>query len=74
MHLFVLVIKKRQTRKSSSLYQGPFTVIDKVNYYVQLIGGTQMCAVHHNQLKFCLSDSKPETANVHIQQVRTSQK
>ncbi|KAL5460047.1 hypothetical protein EMCRGX_G033464 [Ephydatia muelleri] len=61
--LFVPAIKKGQTRKFSSLWRGPYTIIDKVgpvNYHVQLIGGTQKRVVHRNRLKPCLSDPEPE--------------
>ena len=62
--LFVPAIKKGQTRKFSSLWRGPYTIIDKVgpvNYHVQLIGGTQKRVVHRNRLKPCLSDPEPES-------------
>eukprot|EP00731_Ephydatia_muelleri_P003232 Em0001g3232a len=62
--LFVPAIRKGQTRKFSSLWRGPYTIIDKVgpvNYHVQLIGGTQKRVVHRNRLKPCLSDPEPES-------------
>eukprot|EP00731_Ephydatia_muelleri_P012602 Em0006g1496a len=61
---FVPAIKKGQTRKFSSLWRGPYTIIDKVgpvNYHVQLIGATQKRVVLRNRLKPCLSDTEPES-------------
>ena len=55
--LFVRAIKKGQTKKFTSLWRGPYTIIDKVgpvNYHVQLIGGIQKRIVHRNRLKLCL--------------------
>ena len=45
------------SRKLSSLWRGPYTVIDKtspVNYRVQLVGGTKTQIVHRNRIKLCL--------------------
>ena len=49
-------IKPGHTKKFSSLWRGPYTIMDKtgpVNYRIQLIGGTQTLVVHRNHLKLC---------------------
>lgn len=57
--LFVPTVKQRQTRKFSSFWRGPYTIIDKVsavNFKIQLIGGQQKQVVHRNRLKLCRTD------------------
>ena len=52
--LYVPAVKPGKTKKLSSLWRGPYTVLDKtspVNYCIQLIGGTASVTVHRNQLK-----------------------
>ena len=54
--LYTPVVKQGNTKKFSSFWRGPYTVIDKsgpVNYKVQLIGGTQTLLVHRNRIKPC---------------------
>ena len=49
-------IPKGNMKKFTSMWKGPYTVIDKpgtVNYKIQLIGGTQTFVVHRNRLKIC---------------------
>ena len=57
--LYVPAVKPGKTRKFSSLWRGPYTVLDKtspVNYRIQLIGGTVSITVHRNRLKQCHGD------------------
>ena len=45
--LYVPAIKPGKTKKLSSLWRGPYTVLDKtspVNYSIQLIGGIYKCS------------------------------
>ena len=54
--LYVPAIKPGKTKKLSSLWRGPYTVLDKtspVNYSIQLIGVTTAVTVHRNRLKPC---------------------
>ena len=54
--LYTPVVKQGNTKKFSSFWNGPYTVIDKassVNYKVQLLGGTQALIIHRNRLKLC---------------------
>ena len=54
--LYVPAIKQGITKKFSSLWQGPYTVIDKtsdVNYKIQLVGTNKTFIVHRNRLKLC---------------------
>ena len=58
--LYTPVVKQGNTKKFSSFWRGPYTVIDKpgpVNYKVQLIGGTQTLLVHRNHIKPCYDAS-----------------
>ena len=50
--LHVPAIKQGRTKKFSSLWQGPYTVIDKtsdVNYKIQLVGANKVLIVHRNR-------------------------
>ena len=54
--LYVPAIKQGRTKKLSSLWKGPYTVIDKtsnVNYKIQLVGTSKTVIVHRNRLKLC---------------------
>ena len=54
--LYTPVVKQGNTKKFTSFWRGPYTVIDKsgpVNYTVQLIGGAQTLLVHRNRIKLC---------------------
>ena len=54
--LYTPVVKQGNTKKFSSFWRGPYTVIDKsgpVNYKVQLIGSTQTLLVYRNRIKPC---------------------
>ena len=56
--LFVLTVKRGQTKKFISPGRGPYTILNKVsavNYRIQLIGGQQMKTIHTNRLKLCSS-------------------
>ena len=63
--LFNPAIKTARTKKLSSLWRGPYTVIDRlssVNYKIQLIGTTKTQIVHRNRLKICYGD--PERSSI----------
>ena len=52
--LYVPAVKQGKTRKLSSLWCGPYTVIDRVGavtYQIQLIGSPKTLVVHRNRLK-----------------------
>ena len=54
--LFNPAVKVGETRKLTSQWRGPYTVIDRVspvNYKIQLIGTTKTQTVHHNRMKMC---------------------
>ena len=54
--LYTPVVKCGNTRKFSSFWKGPYTIVDKpgpVNYKLQLLGGTQTVMVHRNCIKPC---------------------
>lgn len=54
--LYTPVVPRGNTKKFSSFWRGPYTIIDKlgsVNYKLQLIGGTQVSVVHRNRIKLC---------------------
>ena len=55
----------------SSLWLGPYTVVDKTspaNYLIQLVGGTLNFIVHHNRLKLCFEEPWTDyAASVHIE-------
>lgn len=56
MWLYVPAVKQGRTKKLSSLWRGPYTILDKtspVNYRIQLIGSTVSLTVHQNCLKPC---------------------
>ena len=70
--LYVPAVKPGKTKKLSSLWRGPYTVLDRtspVNYKIQLIGGTACLIVHRNRLKPCygepshirVTNAKPQT-------------
>ena len=59
--LFIPAVKTGRTKKLASLWQGPYTVIDRtghVNYRIQLIGTTKtlILIVHRNRLKLCYGE------------------
>ena len=54
--LYTPVVKRGNTRKFSSFWRGPYTIVDKprpVNYKIQILGGTQNLVVHRNRIKLC---------------------
>ena len=55
--LFTPVVKVGTTKKFTSQWRGPYTVLDrinKVNYRITLIGSSaKPLVVHHNRLKLC---------------------
>ena len=54
--LYTPVVRKGNTKKFSSFWKGPYTIVDKVgpvNYKIQLVGGTQSLVVHRNRIKLC---------------------
>ena len=51
--LYVPAVKSGRTKKLSSLWRGPYTVLDRtspVNYRIQLIGSVVSVVVHRNRL------------------------
>ena len=64
VYLFVPAVKSGRTKKLSSLWRGPYTVVDKtspVNYLIQLVGGTSKSIVHRNRLKLCFEKPRTDT-------------
>ena len=60
--LYIPAVKPGQSKKLSSMWKGPYTVIDMcrpVDYKIQLIGGTQLLVVHQNRLKPCYGAPSP---------------
>ena len=55
--LFTPVVRCGKTKKFTSQWRGPYTVLDrvsKVNYRIKLVGSAaQPKVVHHNRLKLC---------------------
>ena len=54
MWLYVPAIKQGRMKKLSSLWRGPYTILDKIGsltYRVQLIGSAKILVVHRNRLK-----------------------
>ena len=63
--LYTPAVKPGRTKKLSSLWRGPYTVIDRcgpVDYRIQLIGSTQRLVVHRNRLKLCYGEPVPPIA------------
>ena len=59
--LYTPAIKAGKTRKLSSLWRGPYTILDRtssVNYRIQLIGSSTSLNVHRNRLKPCFGEPK----------------
>ena len=54
--LFNPAVKVGQTKKFSSLWRGPYTVIDRVSPVNYRIGTTSTQIVHYNRLKLCHGD------------------
>ena len=62
--LYVPAIKQGRTKKLSSLWRGPYTILDKigsVTYRVQLIGSAKTLVVHKNRLKICYGEPMSRT-------------
>ena len=62
--LYTPVVSKGKTKKFTSFWKGPYTIVDKpgkVDYKIQLIGGTQTIIVPWNRLKLCYKP--PQTIN-----------
>ena len=73
MWLYISAVKPGRTRKLSSLWRGPYTIIDRVgdlDYHIQLIGSSKTLIVHRNRLKLCYG----EPAYVRHQKRNTQQK
>jgi len=54
--LYVPVVKRGQSKKLTSFWQGTYTVVDKtsaVNYCIRLIGTSRSLVVHNNRFKLC---------------------
>ena len=67
--LYTPVVSKGKTKKFTSFWKGPYTIVDKpgeINYKIQLIGGTQTFVVHRNRLKLCYTP--PPTSNAEFSQ------
>ena len=63
--LYTPVVPKGNTKKFTSCWKGPYTIIDKpgeVTYKIQLIGGTQTFVVHRNRLKICYTPPSAQDA------------
>ena len=61
--LFVPVMKNGRTKKLSSLWPGPYTVVDKispVNHQIQQIGGYWQPVGHRNRLKLCYGEPEAQ--------------
>ena len=57
--LYIPAVKPGRTRKLSSLWRGPYTIIDRVgdlDYHIQLIGSSKTLIVHRNRLKLCYGE------------------
>lgn len=65
--LNVPVVKPGRTRKFTSQWRGPYTVMDRVsasNYRIRLIGSSAKdIVVHHNWLKLCYGTPQEVTAH-----------
>ena len=63
--LHVPVVKPGRTKKFTSQWRGPYTVMDRVNtanYRIRLIGSpAKDTVVHHNRLKLCCGTPKEAT-------------
>ena len=69
VYLFVPAVKSERTKKLSSLWRGPYTVVDKtspVNYLIQLVGGTSKSIVHRNRLKLCFENPDMDESHSNI--------
>ena len=56
VRLYTPVVSKGNTKKFTSYWRGPYTIVDKlgdVTYKIQIIGGIQTLVVHRNRLKLC---------------------
>ena len=70
--LFNPPVRVGQAKKFSSMWRGPYTVIDRVspvNYRIQLIGTTSTQIVHHNRLKLCLDDPEKSRESEQMNQL-----
>ena len=57
--LYIPVTREGRTKKFTTFWRGPYTVVDKIgtyNYRVQLIGTTRTLIVHRNRLKLCYGE------------------
>ena len=67
--LYTSVVSKGKTKKFTSFWKGPYTIVDKpgeINYKIQFIGGTQTFVVHRNRLKLCYTP--PPISNAEFSQ------
>ena len=67
--LHVPAVKQGRTRKLSSLWRGPYTVIDRVGavtYWIQLIGSPKTLVVNRNRLKLCYGEPQVKASNKQI--------
>ena len=66
--LFTPVVKPGTTKKFTSQWRGPYTVLDrinKVNYRIKLVGSSvKPQVVHHNRLKLCYGTPQQITTPV----------
>ena len=63
--LYVPAMKQGRTRKLSSLWRGPYTIIDRVGavtYRIQLIGSSKTLVVHRNRLKLCYGEPQSKAS------------
>ena len=71
MWLFTPVVKPGTTKKFTSQWRGPYTVLDRVNrvnYRIKLVGSSAKSQViHHNRLKLCYGTPLQTTTSMQHQ-------
>ena len=69
--LFTPVVKPGTTKKFTSQWRGPYTVLDRVNrvnYRIKLVGSSAKSQViHHNRLKLCYGTPQQTTTSMQHQ-------
>ena len=71
MLLFTPVVKPGTTKKFTSQWRGPYTVLDRVNrvnYRIKLVGSSaKPQVIHHNRLKLCYGTPQQTTTSMQHQ-------